>query len=114
MMFKETDLMNWSEDCPDLWVIFGDHLNIDEAIRRHGIEYLNETHKEITGLIWKYARREFTDDGEGQQAWFLYKKKVKGCTVPVTIIDSRGYVPFTQCHSVCPSCQKKIITGERS
>jgi len=88
---QKTDLIDWGGDCPGLWVIFGAHLNFDEAIRRHGIEYLNETHKQITGLMWQYARREFTDDGDGQQAYFLYEKRVKGPIVPVTIIDSRGY-----------------------
>jgi len=87
----KTDLLDWGGDCSGVWVIFGAHLNLDEAISRHGEEYLKETGKKITGLIWQYARREFTEDEEGQQAYFLYKKKVKGAIIPVTIIDSRGY-----------------------
>jgi len=81
-VIKPTTLMNWGKD----WVILGAHLDLEEAIKRHGKEYLEETGKKITGLIWKYARREFTDDGEGQQAYFLYKKPVKGATTPVTVI----------------------------
>lgn len=77
-----TELVHWYDD---LWVIYGGHLNLEDAIARHGDEYREETGKEITGLRWLYARREFTG-GETEQAYFLHMKKVKGSTMPVTVV----------------------------
>ena len=84
---QKTDLMEWGGDCPGLWVILGAHLDLDEAIIRHGDEYLAETGKEITGLSWQYARREFTDEGDGSQAYYLYRKPKKGAVTLVTVIE---------------------------
>lgn len=70
-------------------VVFGDHLDLDEVIRRHGEEYEEETGKKITGLSWQYARREFTGEDEKgrEQMYFLYRKKVRGAVVKVTVIE---------------------------
>jgi len=84
---QKTDLMEWGGDYPMLWVIFGAHLDREEAIRRHGDEYRHETGKEITGLSWQYARREFTDEGDGTQAYYLYRKPKKGAVTRVTVIE---------------------------
>ena len=89
MTQKETALWRFGDGFKPTWVAFGAHLDFDELVSRHSKEYREETGKEITGIAWQYARREFDEDSEdGSQCHYLYKKKVKGATTPVTVIFS--------------------------
>ena len=84
-----TELWKFGDGFNPVWVAFGAHLDFDVLAGRHAKEYLEETGKKITGIAWQYARREFNDDSEdGSQRYYLYKKKVKGATTPVTVIHS--------------------------